>query len=148
MRISAVLVNQQVTAGEAAQHLGQVQPKSGSCRPTRVGLGGAKAAMVGRFLPPLRPQGVASASGLVGVVADLGPFLFAVQGFDGGVDVQYPGGVECGLYAAQQLGHQPAAALLGTHVGQGAAQSIFADDLFTPSTCGLSASLRSPVVWA
>lgn len=53
------------------------------------------------------PALVAGALGLVRVVADLSPTLLAIQRFDGGVDVQYPRGVQCRLHAAHELGRKP-----------------------------------------
>ena len=58
---------------------------------------------------------MAGTAGLVRVVADLGTVLFAVQRFDGGVDVQNPRGAQCRLHAAQELGREPGLALLSTH---------------------------------
>lgn len=54
---------------------------------------------------PIGVQSVAGATGLVRVVAHLSSALFSVQRFDGGVDIQNPGGAQCGLHAAQELGH-------------------------------------------
>jgi hypothetical protein len=54
---------------------------------------------------PVSVQGVTGTTGLVGVVADLRALLLSVQGLDGGVDVQYPRRVQCGL---SQLLHSPA----------------------------------------
>ena len=71
---------------------------------------------------------MAGPAGLVGVVADLGACLFAIQRLDGGVDIQNPWGAQCTLHAGQQLGDKPGAALLCTHARQGAAQSVFTDD--------------------
>ena len=39
-------------------------------------------------------QRVAGAFGFGGVVADLGAFLAAVQGLDGGVDIEHPGAIQ------------------------------------------------------
>ena len=97
---------------------------------------------------PAGVQGVALASGLVGVVADLGPFLFAVQGFDGGVDVQYPGvfNAACTLPSNWGISQPQLCSALMRAEARRRASSLMI--LFTPSTCGLSASLRSPVMWA
>ena len=54
--------------------------------------------------------------------------MFAVQGFDGGVDVQYPGGVKRGLCTAQQMAAQPALATSVAQACDGPAQCVFADD--------------------
>ena len=69
---------------------------------------------------PVGVQRVTGPARLVGVVADLSAFLLAVQRLDGGVDVQNPRGVQCGLHACQELGHKPGFTLLGAHPGQGA----------------------------
>ena len=77
---------------------------------------------------PVGMQGMAGATVLVGVVAHLSSALFAVQGFDGGVDIQDPEGAQCGLYAAQELGHKPSFTLLGAQAGQRAkGQSLTQD---------------------
>jgi len=73
-------------------------------------------------------QRVAGTPGFVRVVAHLSSALFAVQGFDGGVDIQDPEGAQCGLYAAQELGHKPSFTLLGAQAGQRAkGQSLTQD---------------------
>jgi hypothetical protein len=54
--------------------------------------------------------------------------MFAVQGFDGGVDVQYPVHVQCGLHDGHDLGCEPVLALLCAQARGCAAQRVFADD--------------------
>jgi len=83
---------------------------------------------------PVGVQCDARPAGFVRVVADLVSLLFAVQGFDGGVDVQYPVRVQCGLHAGHELGCEPVLALLMI--------------LFMPSICGLTASERKAVMCA
>ena len=50
---------------------------------------------------------MAGASGFVWVVANFRALLLAKQRFDGGIDVEYPGRIECCGYAAHEVCLEP-----------------------------------------
>ena len=72
---------------------------------------------------------VGRTSRLLRVVGHHGPFLLAIQGLDGGVDVEDPGGVEQGRDAVAQVPIQPGHALRFRDRAQRPAQGVFGDDL-------------------
>ena len=56
---------------------------------------------------PVGMQGMAGASGLGRVVAGFRALLFAIEHFDGGINPEYPGGIEYCVHAAHEMGFEP-----------------------------------------